>query len=76
MPVCLMYRDLPAKHRRFYRVEIAVNLFSEISVLREWGVAGRQGRSVIRLFDNLRDASLAADRARQDALRRGYVRTG
>ncbi|MFC3119189.1 WGR domain-containing protein [Jhaorihella thermophila] len=74
MPVCLLYRDTTDKPRRFYRVEIAMTLFAEVSVLREWGVAGRRGQSVIRLYGNLREASVAADRARATALRRGYVR--
>mgnify|MGYP003308570339 len=39
---CLLYRTNPAQRRLFYRVEIAMNLFSEVSVLREWGVAGGQ----------------------------------
>lgn len=75
MPVCLLYRHAPKETRRFYRVEIAMTLFAEVSVLREWGIAGRRGRSVIQLYGNLREASLAADRARLRAINRGYVRT-
>jgi len=74
MPACLLYRADAKQTRRFYRVEIAMNLFSEASVMREWGVAGKPGRCVISLFANLRDASNAADRARFDAQRRGYIR--
>ncbi len=74
MPVCLLYSPETARSRRYYRVEIAMNLFSEISVLREWGIAGKGGRSVINLYANLRDASLAADRHRTRAEKRGYVR--
>lgn len=51
-----------------------MNLFEEVSVLREWGVSGGQGRSMVNLFGNLRDASLAADRFRYRALKRGYAR--
>ena len=75
MTSCLMYRN--SRHAappRFYRVEISYNLFNEISVLREWGIRGGRGQMVINIFGNLRDASLAADRFRARALRRGYER--
>lgn len=74
MATCLLYRQAPARAARFYRIEIAMNLFSEVSVLREWGVAGRGGQCVIRIFSNLREASLEADRHRNRALKRGYAR--
>lgn len=74
MANCLLYRQSPTRPPRFYRVEIAMNLFSEVSVLREWGEAGGKGRSVVNLFSNLRDASLAADNHRNRMLRRGYAR--
>lgn len=51
-----------------------MNLFSEVSVLREWGVAGGNGQSVINLYGNLREASLAADKHRNRMLKRGYGR--
>lgn len=76
MPNCLMYRDTPQTGAtRFYRVEIAYTLFGDFSVLREWGVKGRRGQGLVRLFGNLRDASLAADLWRENALRRGYARS-
>ena len=71
---CLLYRTTPAQRRLFYRVEIAMNLFSEVSVLREWGVAGGQPKAVIQCFGNLREASKMADRYRTRAERRGYLR--
>ena len=71
---CLLYRTNPAQRRLFYRVEIAMNLFSEVSVLREWGVAGGQPKAVIQCFGNLREASKMADRYRTRAERRGYLR--
>ena len=71
---CLLYRTNPAQRRLFYRVEIAMNLFSEVSVLREWGVAGGQPKAVIQCFGNLREASKMADRYRNRAERRGYLR--
>ena len=68
----LLYRAAPARRPRFYRVEVTYNLLGEVSVLREWGVAGRQGRSLIRIFGNLREACLAADSWRTRAMRSGY----
>lgn len=52
-----------------------MNLFEEVSVLREWGVSGSKGTSKIDIFGNLRHASEAADKARRAAIRRGYLRT-
>lgn len=74
MACCLLYRHAPAKAPRYYRVEISMNLFSEVSVTREWGEVGRKGTNRIRIYGNLREASQAADRYRDAALGRGYVR--
>ncbi|SFS90986.1 WGR domain-containing protein [Sulfitobacter marinus] len=71
---CLLYRTSAAERRLFYRVEIAMNLFSEVSVMREWGLAGGRPKAVVQCFSNLRDASRAADRHRNLAERRGYLR--
>lgn len=58
----------------FYRVEIAMNLFAEASVIVEWGLKGGKPRSCISCHSDLRAASLAADRCRVRALKRGYQR--
>lgn len=71
---CLMYRQFPASPPAFYRVEIAMNLFDEVSVLREWGRCGTKPRMMVNCFGNLREASVAADRFRNRALKRGYTR--
>lgn len=70
----VLYRLGRAARPHFYRVEIAMNLFSEVSVLREWGMQGGAPREVITCYSNLREASLAADRFRTRALKRGYSR--
>lgn len=57
---------------RFYRVEVADNLFGEYSVLREWGWRGRGGALRVAWFANLRDACLAAEHGMRRAERRGY----
>ncbi|MGR3615038.1 MAG: WGR domain-containing protein [Paracoccaceae bacterium] len=74
MATCLLYRHTQTRAPRYYRVEIAMNLFSEVSVLREWGESGRQGRSVVNIYGNLREASVAADVHRNRMLKRGYAR--
>jgi predicted DNA-binding WGR domain protein len=74
MAVCILYRRTRARRPRYYRVEIAYNLFNEISVLREWGISGGKGRCMINIYTNLRDASLAADHLRHTAQKRGYSR--
>ncbi|MEZ5798172.1 MAG: WGR domain-containing protein [Paracoccaceae bacterium] len=57
---------------RFYRVELTENLFGEYSVTREWGRRGSRGRQVLVWFANLREAVIAADLWRRQAMRRGY----
>ena len=57
---------------RFYRLQILPNLFGGISLLREWGRIGTQGRHKIELFtdtDQAMDAMLTIYRAKQ---KRGY----
>ena len=56
----VLYRPSHKARPRFYRVEIAMDLFSEVSVLREWGVKGGAPCETITSFGNLRDASHAA----------------
>ena len=74
MATCLLYRHAPTRPARFYRIELAMNLFDEVSLLREWGVKGGKGRCAVHLFDNLRAASVAADKHRRRMLKRGYDR--
>lgn len=51
-----------------------MTLFDQVSVLREWGVAGHDGTACIQTFDNLREASDAADAHRDRMLHHGYQR--
>lgn len=57
---------------RYYRVDVAYNLFGEYSVMREWGPKGSSGQRLLVWFSNLRDACIAAERWRKRAMRRGY----
>lgn len=75
MATCLLYRQAQSRRPRFYRIELALNLFSEVSVLREWGIPGTNGQSAINIYDNLLEASIAADKHRNRMLKRGYARS-
>lgn len=57
---------------RFYRVEVAENLFGDYTVSREWGFSGCQGQRLENWHGNLRDAVQSADRWRSKAIKRGY----
>ncbi|SCZ66733.1 WGR domain-containing protein [Epibacterium ulvae] len=74
MAICLLYAQSETTPARYYRIELAMNLFSEVSLLREWGHPGDDGHQVINLFDNLKEASLAADEHRDRMMERGYQR--
>ncbi|WP_223424119.1 WGR domain-containing protein [Tateyamaria pelophila] len=69
----LLYR-VGRRRPWFYRVEITMNLFSEASVIVEWGVKGGKPCSRISCHTDLRAASHAADAYRIRAVKRGYVR--
>ncbi|PSL18328.1 WGR domain-containing protein [Shimia abyssi] len=75
MAICILYKPSTKSGPRFYRVEIAMNLFEEVSVFREWGVAGGKGQTLVSIFGNLREASNAADTFRKRAQKRGYERS-
>ncbi|AMY71385.1 WGR domain-containing protein [Frigidibacter mobilis] len=68
----LLHRRRKHLRARFVRVEIVGNLFGEYSLLRETGAAGRNGRTRISWYANLREACLAADLLRIRAQRQGY----
>lgn len=75
MPICLLHKTAPiSRFPVFYRVEIAMNLFGEWSVLLEWGRQGGLGIQKISLFTDLLTASKAADRVREKMLLQGYQR--
>lgn len=57
---------------RFYRLRLMPDLFGGVSLLREWGRIGTQGRHRIELFEDAGravDAMVALYRAKQ---KRGY----
>jgi predicted DNA-binding WGR domain protein len=57
---------------RFYRLDVQPDLFGSVSLVKEWGRIGAQGRMVVECYDT---EALAADALRQHAdskRRRGY----
>ena len=72
MAECFLYRHLPSSPPRYYRVEIAYDLFDDIAVIAEWGVIGGLQHRETHRFANLREASQLADGLREDAVQRGY----
>ncbi len=72
MAECFLYRHLPSSPPRFYRVEIAYDLFDDVAVICEWGIVGGHKHRETHSFANLREASQLADGLREDAVQRGY----
>lgn len=64
--------DPEANMYRFYRLRVLPDLFDGVSLLREWGRIGTQGRHRIELYADVgqaADAMLAVYRSKQ---KRGY----
>ena len=73
--VCLRKVDATRNMARFYHVDLAPNLFGEISVLRSWGRIGTQGRAMIETCSSAETARATAARLIRAKLRRGYSAT-
>ena len=58
---------------RFYHVDLAPNLFGEVSVLRSWGRIGTQGRTMIETWPSADAARLSAGRLVRAKESRGYA---
>ena len=65
--------DAARNMARFYYVDLAPNLFGEVSVLRSWGRIGAQGRTMIETCASVDAARLSAGRLVRVKLRRGYA---
>ena len=57
---------------RFYRLRILPDLFGGISLLREWGRIGTQGRHKIELFTDVDQATAAMLTVYRAKQKRGY----
>ena len=68
--------DHDANMYRFYRLRLMPDLFGDVSLLREWGRIGTQGRHRIDCFEDegsAANAMIALFRAKQ---KRGYQLVG
>jgi len=71
-PIVLFRIDPTVNMARFYRVEIAPTLFGEISVLRNWGRIGTQGRMNVETCATPEEADRTAAQTLRQKARRGY----
>lgn len=70
----LLQRIDPAKNmHRFYRLDIASDLFGRWCLVAEWGRIGGAGRLRSTVFDDMAQAMEALARQRRLKERRGYV---
>jgi predicted DNA-binding WGR domain protein len=70
----LLHRVDPARNmHRFYRLEVAPDLFGRWCLIAEWGRIGRAGRLRLTAHENAADATEALARQRRLKERRGYV---
>ena len=69
----LLARHDPARNMaRFYRLEIAPDLFGGVVLIRNWGRIGRQGQERRQWFAALPDAQEEQQLWLRRKLRRGY----
>ncbi len=74
MDAVLMHRVDAAKNmRRFYRLDVAPDLFGRWCVAVEWGRIGRSGRPRLTAYESATEARAALARQRRAKERRGYV---
>ena len=71
--VYLRLVDPTKNKRRFYHLDIQVNLFGQWCLIREWGRIGREGKMLITPFPSAAEAERALVRLRRRKERRGYV---
>lgn len=69
----LLERHDPTRNMaRFYRIEIAPDLFGGVVLIRNWGRSGCQGREHRQWFADLPDARQEQQAWLRRKLRRGY----
>ncbi|MEY8834806.1 WGR domain-containing protein [Phaeobacter italicus] len=67
--------DRDINMHRFYRLRLMPDLFGGVSLLREWGRIGTQGRHRIDCFEDLGRAADAMSALYRAKLKRGYQLT-
>lgn len=70
--LCLTRRDPGRNMARFYRLEIAVDLFGGVTFSRGWGRIGGRGREMRRWFATPEAAEAEMLRWIERKKRRGY----
>ncbi|GGH44601.1 WGR domain-containing protein [Frigidibacter albus] len=70
--VCLRKIDPTRNMARFYHVDLAPNLFGQVTVLRSWGRIGPRGRAMIETCSSAESALVSVARLTRAKLRRGY----
>ncbi|QGM99992.1 WGR domain-containing protein (plasmid) [Methylocystis parvus] len=74
MHAIILHRVDPAKNmHRFYRLDVAPDLFGRWCLVAEWGRIGRAGRRRMAAFDDISQAVEALARQRRLKERRGYI---
>lgn len=66
--------DPDANMYRFYRLRLLPDLFGGVSLLREWGRIGTQGRHRVELFVDAGQAADAMAALYETKQKRGYQR--
>jgi len=64
--------DHDANMFRFYRLRLMPDLFGGVSLLREWGRIGTQGRHRVELFEDSGSAANAMEALYRVKQKRGY----
>ena len=67
--------DPEANMYRFYRLRLLPDLFGGVSLLREWGRIGTQGRHRIELYADAGEAAAAMLSVYSSKQKRGYQLT-
>lgn len=62
--------------RRFYRLDMQLDLFGGVLLVRQWGRIGARGRIVAERFGSVALAADALEKHAQQKTRRGYGNIG
>ena len=73
IPVNLIHIDPELNMARFYGIEVQPTLFGEVSVLRNWGRIGTNGRGMMVTYEDKEQAVAALQKLDKQKRRRGYV---
>lgn len=73
IPVNLIHVDPERNMARFYGIEVQPTLFGEVSVLRNWGRIGTQGRGMMVTYEDENQAAVALQKLDKQKRRRGYI---